>query len=230
MGLYAEFSITGDWGFSTQLTQDIPGYPEFGEITIELDYSPACEVFINTFRDWALSFVPVDTGFLESTIEAGGDGNTCWAEAWADYAQYVEYGTSIMSAQPFFEDALETACGDAFFVASAIQRKGAERIERWLEQQYAIIYELKRQEDLLNELSKPPEGEEGEGEEGEEYAEKEEREEEEENYYSEPLNLVGFLLQIIKMIVDMLLGIEHSKSAVLSQGGGRLFMPEVIII
>ena len=227
MGLYAEFSIIQDWGFSTQLTQDIPGYPEFGEIVVELDYSPACEVFINTFRDWALSFVPVDTGFLESTIEAGGDGNTCWAEAWADYAQYVEYGTSIMSAQPFFEDALETACGDAFFVASAIQRKGLERIERWMEEQYAIISELKRQEDLLNQLSKPPEGEEGEGEEeGEEWGEEEE---EEENYYSEPLGLVDLLLYIIRMIVDMLLGIEHSKDAILSQGGGRLFMPEVII-
>ena len=227
MGLYAEFSIIKDWGFSTQLTQDIPGYPEFGEIIVELDYSPACEVFINTFRDWALSFVPVDTGFLESTIEAGGDGDTCWAEAWADYAQYVEYGTSIMSAQPFFEDALETACGDAFFVASAIQRKGLERIERWMEEQYAIISELKRQEDLLNQLSKPPEGEEGEGEEEEEeWGE----EKEEENYYSEPLGLVDLLLYIIRMIVDMLLGIEHSKSAILSQGGGRLFMPEVIII
>lgn len=222
MGLYAEFSITRDWGFSTQLTQDIPGYPEFGEIIVNLDYSPACEVFINTFRDWALSFVPIDTGFLESTIDAGADGDTCWAEAWADYAQYVEYGTSIMSAQPFFEDALETACGDAFFVALDIQNKGLKRIEEWMEEQQEIILELKRQEDMLNELSKPPEGEEDE-----EYIEEEE--EEEEDYYSEPLNLVGFLLQIIRMIIDMLLGVEHSKDAILSQGGGRMLMPEVII-
>ena len=218
MGLYAEFSITRDWGFSTQLTQDIPGYPEFGEIIVNLDYSPACEVFINTFRDWALSFVPIDTGFLESTIDAGADGDTCWAEAWADYAQYVEYGTSIMSAQPFFEDALETACGDAFFVALDIQNKGLKRIEEWMEEQQEIILELKRQEDMLNELSKPPEGEEDE-----EYIE------EEEDYYSEPLNLVGFLLQIIRMIIDMLLGVEHSKDAILSQGGGRMLMPEIII-
>ena len=222
MGLYAEFSITRDWGFSTQLTQDIPGYPEFGEIIVNLDYSPACEVFINTFLNWAVSFVPVDTGFLESTIEAGTDGDTCWAEAWADYAQYVEYGTSIMSAQPFFEDALETACGDAFFVALDIQNKGLKRIEEWMEEQQEIILELKRQEDMLNELSKPPEGEEDE-----EYIEEEE--EEEEDYYSEPLNLVGFLLQIIRMIIDMLLGVEHSKDAILSQGGGRMLMPEVII-
>lgn len=227
MGLYAEFSIIKDWGFSTQLTQDIPGYPEFGEITVELDYSPACQVFINTFMDWALSFVPVDTGFLESTIDARADGDTCWAEAWADYAQYVEYGTSIMSAQPFFEDALETACGDAFFVALDIQNKGLKRIEEWMEEKQAIISELKRQEDLLNELSKPPEGEEGE-----EYAEEEEEyaEEEEENYYSELLDWVDVLLFAIKIVISMLLGIGHSKNAILSQGGGRLLMPEVIII
>lgn len=130
MGLYAEFSITNDWGFPSQIKAKVPYY---GEKIVDLDYFPACEVFINTFMDLATSYVPVDTGFLESTIEADTDGDTCWAEAWADYAQYVEYGTSKMSAQPFFEEALETACIDAFFVVSAIYREGCEELEEWLE-------------------------------------------------------------------------------------------------
>ena len=57
----------------------------------------------------ATSLCPVDTGYLCSTIDAGGDESSVYAEATAEYAEYVEYGTSRMGAQPFFEPALEAA-------------------------------------------------------------------------------------------------------------------------
>ena len=216
MGLYAEFSIENDWGFSHQLEASIPGYPEFGEITVDLDYSPACDVFINTFMDQALSFVPVDTGFLESTIEAGADGDTCWAEAWADYAQYVEYGTSIMSAQPFFEDALETACSDAFFVAADIFRKGCEEIENWLEETQAEI-----------------EAEEEEEEAGDDEGDEDEDDDDDsggssKDYFGASI-LVLFLLAIIQTILEILFGWGKNKSKGIPEGAVASSMPEVII-
>ena len=209
MGLYAEFSIENDWGFSHQLEASIPGYPEFGEITVDLDYFPACEVFINTFMDLATSYVPVDTGFLESTIEAGADGDTCWAEAWADYAQYVEYGTSIMSAQPFFEDALETACSDAFFVAADIFRKGCEEIENWLEETQAEIEAEEEDED---------EDEDDDDDSGGSSK----------DYFGASI-LVLFLLAIIQTILEILFGWGKNKSKGIPEGAVASSMPEVII-
>ena len=218
MGLYAEFSIDRDWGFSHQLQASVPGYPEFGEIIVNLDYSPACEVFINTFLDWAVSFVPVDTGFLESTIEAGADGDMCWAEAWADYAQYVEYGTSIMSAQPFFEDALEMACSDAFFVAMAIYKKGCEKIENWLE---------KTQDEIEAREEAEEEGDEGDGgEEGEDDggggSGGSSRD------YSFASFIVMFLLALIQALLEMIFGWEKSSGRGIPEGAVAS-VPEVII-
>lgn len=222
MGLYAEFSIERDWGFSHVLEAEVP---ECGSTSIELDYSPACQVFIDTFMDLALSFVPVDTGFLESTIEAGTDGDTCWAEAWADYAQYVEYGTSIMSAQPFFEDALETAVTDAFFVAAAIFRKGCEEMEDWLESAREEI-EARREE------------EEAEAEGDDELASEEEGEEDEEpeeessngnsDYYNALSLLAAFMLALIQAIIEILFDWEKNKSRGIPEGAVAS-MPEVII-
>ena len=100
MGLYAEIS-TADW--PEEITND-----EFG-ITVLVDYSMAIQGFINTFMEVATSLCPVDTGYLCSTIDAGGDESSVYAEATAEYAAYVEYGTSRMGAQPFFEPALEAA-------------------------------------------------------------------------------------------------------------------------
>lgn len=221
MGLYAEFSIDRDWGFSHVLEASVPGYPEFGEIIVNLDYSPACEVFVNTFLNWAVSFVPVDTGFLESTIEAGTDGDTCWAEAWADYAQYVEYGTSIMSAQPFFEDALEMACSDAFFVAMAIYKKGCEKIENWLEE---TKDEIKAREEEEG-------GDEGEGDEGEEGESEDDggggsggssRD------YSWASFIVMFLLALIQAVLEIIFGWEKSSGRGIPEGAVAS-TPEIII-
>ena len=220
MGLYAEFSIENDWGFSHHLEASIPGYPEFGEITVDLNYSPACNVFINTFMDQALSFVPVDTGFLESTIEAGADGDMCWAEAWADYAQYVEYGTSKMSAQPFFEDALETACSDAFFIAADIFRKGCEEIENWLEETQAEIEAKEDEEEEEDDGG-------GEDEDGDEY-EGEDSGVSSEDCFGASI-LVLFLLAIIQTILEILFDWGKNKSKGIPEGAVASSMPEVII-
>lgn len=101
MGLYAEVSIA-DVG-PDELTND-----EFG-VSVLVDYSMAIQGFIDTFMSVATSLCPVRTGYLCGSISAGGGGDYAYAEASAEYAQYVEYGTSRMGAQPFFEPALEEA-------------------------------------------------------------------------------------------------------------------------
>lgn len=101
MGLYAEVSIA-DIG-PEELTDE-----EFG-VSVLVDYSMAIEGFIQTFMSVATSLCPVRTGYLCGSISAGGGSDFAYAEATAEYAQYVEYGTSYMGAQPFFEPALEEA-------------------------------------------------------------------------------------------------------------------------
>jgi hypothetical protein len=55
----------------------------------------AADAFMHT----ATSLCPVDTGYLLSSINAEIVGtNAIHVEATAPYAQYVEYGTSRMSA------------------------------------------------------------------------------------------------------------------------------------
>ena len=46
----------------------------------------------------ATSLCPVRTGYLCGSISAGGGADYAYAEASAEYAQYVEYGTSRMGA------------------------------------------------------------------------------------------------------------------------------------
>lgn len=100
MGLYASFDIVDDFGF-------IEATEEYGIVP---DYSEGCEAFVETFLSVARELVPVDTGFLRSSISADTDGfSFCECEAFAEYAQYVEYGTWKMRAQPYFEPALEEA-------------------------------------------------------------------------------------------------------------------------
>lgn len=125
MGLYVEFSITADWGFPEEVEG---GNAMVGYESVPVDYSEACDAFVNTFLDKALALVPVDTGFLRSTIRAGTDGDMCWAEATADYAQYVEYGTSFMDAQPYFEPALTEACAEAQALAQQALQEAQDEL------------------------------------------------------------------------------------------------------
>jgi HK97 gp10 family phage protein len=52
--------------------------------------------------------VPVDTGFLKSTIQKVGSGASWIVTATANYAGYVEFGTRKMAAQPYLRPALES--------------------------------------------------------------------------------------------------------------------------
>ena len=99
MGLIFEMSVY-DLGY-IENTQDIELYP---------NYEEGCRVFCDTFLEEARARCPVRTGYLRSTISA--DYTSTYdiiCEAEADYAQYVEYGTSRQSAQPYFEPALQIA-------------------------------------------------------------------------------------------------------------------------
>ena len=56
----------------------------------------------------AKRIVPVDTGYLRSTIGREKEGSSRYVvEATADYASYVEFGTRKMAAQPYLRPALE---------------------------------------------------------------------------------------------------------------------------
>lgn len=74
----------------------------------DIDYSDAVREAIDEFMDAATSDVPVDTGTLQASIscEAEYMGFTAYADT--NYAEYVEYGTYKMDAQPYFEDNLES--------------------------------------------------------------------------------------------------------------------------
>lgn len=103
MGLYASFDVIGDFGF-------IEETENWGIVP---DYGPGCDVFCSTFEATATGLVPVDTGYLQSSISASGGDTFCECEAGAEYAQYVEFGTWKMGAQPYFVPALEAALSAA---------------------------------------------------------------------------------------------------------------------
>lgn len=104
MGLYAEFHLD-DFGYETELSANV------GEQTLveSIDYSDAFQACMDTFMNIATSLVPIDTGYLYDSIgvEFLGDGVAFYANA--EYAQYVEFGTSRMGAQEYFRPALEEA-------------------------------------------------------------------------------------------------------------------------
>lgn len=114
MGLYAEFSPY-DFGFPS----DLSASTEDGDVYVEVDYSEAIDDAINTFMETATSLVPVDTGYLRSTISASSDGDTVCFSADAEYAQYPEYGTWCQAEQPYFRPALQEAI--YVFVIDAVE-------------------------------------------------------------------------------------------------------------
>ena len=98
MGLLFNMSVQ-DLGY-IQATQDIVLYPNYAE---------GCRIFCDTFLAEARARCPVRTGYLRSTISASSTASSITCMVGADYAQYVEYGTSRQSAQPYFEPALQIA-------------------------------------------------------------------------------------------------------------------------
>lgn len=108
--------------------------PDGSEVTVDVDYSEALSAFVDTFLDTATSLVPVDTGYLESTIGAETDEEStadCYAEA--EYAQYPEYGTWCQEAQPYFTPAIEEAwdefCGLASEAVESAQQEMQDIVE-----------------------------------------------------------------------------------------------------
>ena len=99
MGLFVEFDVIDDFGY-LDMTE---------EYAIVPDYSEGCQVFAITFLEVARQLVPVDTGYLRSTLKAGGDDTYCYAETDCEYAQYPEFGTWCQAEQPYFRPALEQA-------------------------------------------------------------------------------------------------------------------------
>ena len=96
MGLLCEVDVA-DWGL-----------PD------DLDYSKPLQDFVDAVINDAQANCPVRTGYLRSTI---GDGaivsqTYCSIPVSCEYAQYVEYGTYKMEAQPYFEPAIEMYLDD----------------------------------------------------------------------------------------------------------------------
>lgn len=122
MGLFAV--ITGDdLELPTELTgtaivpvdsdsngeDDVAWNNETTEVTVQVDYTDAFAAFADAFYSIATDLVPIDTGYLLSSISSSSDDWSMTAQADADYAQYVEFGTWKMAAQPYFIPALNQA-------------------------------------------------------------------------------------------------------------------------
>lgn len=100
----------------------------------------AYRAFENAFYSTINSQCPVRTGYLRASCTCFLYGETVICLAFAPYAQYVEYGTSRMSAQPFFEDAVKNGIeamkpilrqlqDDAEDNAMTDGRTGAQRVQ-----------------------------------------------------------------------------------------------------
>lgn len=76
-----------------------------------IDYSDAINQAADDFLEQAQSDVPVDTGTLQASISTSVNHYGFDAYADTNYAEYVEYGTYKMDAQPYFVPALEAAVG-----------------------------------------------------------------------------------------------------------------------
>ena len=117
------------------------GYPpETPSLGLHIDYGDGCDVFLDTFFDIAYDLCPVDTGELISSIDGFTDGEGVEVYADADYAQYVEYGTSKMAAQPYFRPA----------IAAALERANLdwqEAVDEAMEEESQILTKLEEEED-----------------------------------------------------------------------------------
>ena len=101
MGLYWECDVIEDLGY--------PKYEISDGVVINYDYSAGCEMFRAIFLANVMKKCPVATGHLLSSVNSKIQKTTirCWT--YCNYAQYVEYGTVYMRAQPYFEPSLNAA-------------------------------------------------------------------------------------------------------------------------
>ena len=143
MGL--RFSATPE-DFGLPLEEDVVVEDLFE--TVVYDYSEGCDIFVDTFLAIATDLVPVDTGNLMSSLDASTDGTEVTAETDCEYAEYVEYGTWKMAAQPYFLPALEEALAAAFDVwVEAREEQYMEVAERLLEEWEEMQEEEEEEDD-----------------------------------------------------------------------------------
>lgn len=135
MGLYCGFDIVDDFGY-TEATKEYHIVP---------DYREGCEVFVETFLEVSRELVPVDTGYLKSTLSAKFRHTFCECYTHCEYAQYQEYGTWCMPAQPYFEIALE----EALFAAEPYWDEAEE--EAWEEEEMLLEEE---EEEMMMSMSR----------------------------------------------------------------------------
>lgn len=97
-------------------------------VTVEVDYSDAFAEFADAFYQAATTLVPINTGRLYSSISASADdwSISCYADT--EYAQYVEYGTWKMMAQPYFGPALEQAWDQTAAEFDAAYQEAADEL------------------------------------------------------------------------------------------------------
>lgn len=122
------------------MDQGFPMTADVGDISIPVDYSEAAEVFKAVFLDVARELVPVRTGYLKSTIAAEiGEASIgeVTAEASAEYAQYVEFGTYRQMAQPYFIPAIEAALEEWGLAAQKAYEEALEEAQAAYEAEQA---------------------------------------------------------------------------------------------
>ena len=122
------------------MDQGFPMTANVGDISIPVDYSEAAEVFKAMFLDVARELVPVRTGYLKSTIAAEiGEASIgeVTAEASAEYAQYVEFGTYRQMAQPYFIPAIEAALEEWGLAAQKAYEEALEEAQAAYEAEQA---------------------------------------------------------------------------------------------
>lgn len=122
------------------MDQGFPMTADVGDISIPVDYSEAAEVFKAVFLDVARELVPVRTGYLKSTIAAEiGEASIgeVTAEASAEYAQYVEFGTYRQMPQPYFIPAIEAALEEWGLAAQKAYEEALEEAQAAYEAEQA---------------------------------------------------------------------------------------------
>lgn len=137
MGLYCQYDILQNPAFNAEVSAEIMEANEFGNPvptgefeTMEVDYSNALDLACAKFEEVVHQLVPVDTGYLSSSISADHDGrSTVFFYAKADYAQYVEFGTFRMPAQEYFRPAVEAALDILLGEAMAAQNWATEIVQ-----------------------------------------------------------------------------------------------------
>lgn len=97
--------IVGYEPFDREYEYSFTTYPDYGDAFGDCG---------STFYSVATQAVPVDTGALLASIwwSSSSEGFECGADAY--YAEFVQYGTWKMSAQPFFDDAVDAGTTAAY--------------------------------------------------------------------------------------------------------------------